>query len=217
MRKTLSIALIIIGSLFLLTPFAMDQIVKYQNNKVMAENVLDAPINNADDIEAEYDYSVVKDVDLLSLIDGSKNFDKDLIIGSIEIPDLNMHLPIMKGLTNSNLVVGAATMKPNQSFGAGNYTLAGHYMKNKDLLFGGLMDIELGAIAYVFDGEVTYEYEIYDTLIVPDTAIDVLSDERADEHGKPVLSLMTCHYTSKSGERFFALGELIDEYPGVKE
>lgn len=191
----------------------MDQIIKYQHNKIMNEKVLIEPMNDPEKIEAEFDYSVVKDVDLASLVEGSRNVDEDLIIGSIEIPALEMHLPIMKGLTNPNLVVGAATMKPDQRFGEGNYTLAGHYVKNKGLLFGGLMDIQLGTIAYVFDGETTYEYKIYDTMVVPDTAMEVLSDERADEHGQPILSLMTCNYSSKTGKRFFALGELVGQYP----
>lgn len=213
MRKKLSIALIVIGSLFLLTPFAMDQIVKYQTNQIIAEDALTEPIQNAEDIEVDYDYSVVTDVDLKSLIEGSRNINKDLIIGSIQIPDLDMHLPIMKGLTNSNLVVGAATMKADQSFGSGNYTLSGHNMKNEDLLFGNLMNIELGTIAYLFDGDTIYEYEIFDTVVVPDTEMDILSDEQADQQGDPILSLMTCYYTSDTGKRFFALGELIDEYP----
>ena len=78
-------------------------------------------------------------------------------------------------------MAGAATMKPDQSFGVGNFTLAGHYMKNKDLLFGSLMDIEIGDIVYISDGEKIYEYNIYDTVIVPDTAMEMLWDEKADE------------------------------------
>ena len=58
-----------------------------------------------------------------------------------------------------------------------------------------------------------YEYRIYDTLIVPDTAMYMLEHDIAEERGKPIISLMTCYYTSKNGKRFFALGELVDEYP----
>ena len=213
LKKIIPILLIIIGIVFLLTPFIMEQIVKYYNNAIMDEDILKEPIGtDADQIEGEFDFSAITDVDIWSLIKGSKNFDKNLIIGTILIPDLDIHLPIMKGLTNSNLMVGAATMKPDQSFGLGNYTLAGHYMKNKDLLFGSLMDIEIGNKVYVSNGKKIYEYEIYDTVIVPDTAMELLSDERADERGKPIISLMTCYHSSKTGKRFFALGELIDEH-----
>ena len=85
-------------------------------------------------------------------------------------------------------------------------------MKNKDLLFGSLMDIEKGSKVYVSDGEKIYEYVIYNTVVVPDTAMEMLSDNKADEKGKPIISLMTCYFSSKTGKRFFAIGELVDEY-----
>ena len=86
-------------------------------------------------------------------------------------------------------------------------------MKKKDLLFGSLMDIEIGSKVYVADGDKIYEYQIYDTLVVPDTAMEMLSDDKSDERDKPIISLMTCYFSSKTGKRFFALGELVDEYP----
>lgn len=216
MKKIIPILLIVIGIMFLLTPFIMEQIIKYHNDLIMNESILEESINidsQDDQLEVEFDYSAIDDVDILSLIDGSRNFDKNLIIGTILIPDLDIHLPIMKGLNNSNLMVGAATMKANQTFGAGNYTLSGHYMKNKDLLFGSLMDIEIGNIVYISDGKNIYEYNIYDTVVVPDTDMEMLSDKKSDKKGKPIISLMTCYHSSKTGKRFFALGELVDEYP----
>jgi len=118
----------------------------------------------------------------------------------------------MKGLSDTNLMAGAATMRADQSFGEGNFPLAGHYMKNKDLLFGSLMDIELDTVVYISNGEKVYEYEIYETAVVLDTQIEMISDDKADEVGKPVISLMTCYFSSKTGKRFFAMGELVDEY-----
>jgi sortase A len=47
---------------------------------------------------------------------------------------------------------------------------------------------------------------------VPETALYMLDQERAELRGKPIISLMTCYYTSKNGKRFFALGELVDTY-----
>ena len=75
------------------------------------------------------------------------------------------------------------------------------------------MDIEIGSKVYVSDGEKIYEYEIYDTVVVPDTAMEMLSDDKAEEKGEPIISLMTCYFSSSTGKRFFALGKLIDEYP----
>lgn len=214
-KKVIPILLIIIGILFLLTPFILEQVVKHYSKSVIDETISKETLkanNENDDLEVEYDFSAIEDVDIKSIISGSQNLNKDYVIGTLYIPDLDINLPIMKGLTNANLMAGAATMKPEQSFGIGNYTLAGHRMKNKDLLFGSLMDIEKGSKVYVSDGEKIYEYVIYNTVVVPDTAMEMLSDNKADEKGKPIISLMTCYFSSKTGKRFFAIGELVDEY-----
>ncbi len=59
-----------------------------------------------------------------------------------------------------------------------------------------------------------YEYEIYDTVVVPDTALEMLSDDKAKEKDKPIISLMTCYFSSKTGKDFFCIGgELVEEYP----
>lgn len=216
MKKVIPILLIIIGILFLLTPFITEQIIKYYSKSIISEEVTNEIIkanNQNDQLEVEFDFSAIEDVDIKSIIKGSMNFNRELVIGTILIPDLDINLPIMKGLSDANLMVGAATMKLDQSFGLGNFTLAGHYMKNKDLLFGSLMDIEIGDLVYISDGEKIYEYNIYDTVVVLDTAMEMLSDKKAGEKGKPIISLMTCYYSSKTGKRFFALGELVDEYP----
>ena len=161
----------------------------------------------------EFDFSAIQDVDIMSVIKGSLNFDKKLVIGLLLIPDLNMDLPILKGITDANLMAGAATMRKDQVMGKGNYPISGHNMKNKDLLFGHLMDIVVGTRVIISDGVMVYEYEIYENIVVPDTALDMILDKKADERGKPIISLMTCFHSSKTGKRFFALGELVDEYP----
>lgn len=215
MKKLIPILLIVIGVLFLLTPFMTEQIVKYYSKSIVNDSIPNETLitnNRNPELEVEFDFSAVEDVDIKSIIKGSQNFNKDFVIGTLYIPDLDINLPIMKGLSDANLMAGAATMKPEQSFGTGNYTLAGHRMKKKDLLFGSLMDIEIGSKVYVSDGEKIYEYEIYDTVVVPDTAMEMLSDDKADERDKPIISLMTCYFSSKTGKRFFALGELVDEY-----
>ncbi|GAY74866.1 sortase A [Sporolactobacillus inulinus] len=44
---------------------------------------------------------------------------------------LGIALPILKGTTSSNLLVGAATMRSDQKMGSGNYALAGHHMRRE--------------------------------------------------------------------------------------
>lgn len=215
MRKILSILLIIIGIIFLMMPSINKMIIK-KNTKSkidIIDSISHEEIKENMEIEVEYDYSSIEDVGVTSTLFGSLNFDNKSIIGQLVIPDLEINLPILKGVNNANLAVGAATMVPEQKMGEGNYPLAGHKMKQKDILFGSLMDIELDSIVYMTNKEMVYEYKIYDIQVVPDTAFYMLEEKEAEKRGKPIISLMTCYYSSKTGKRFFALGELIDEYP----
>lgn len=214
MRKFLSILLVIIGLVIIFIPTINNQMVKQRNKSVIQIVKITTPeeIERNIEIVAEYDYSAIEDVDITDTIKGMINFDNKSIVGQIIIPDLDINLPILKGVTKANLTAGVVTMMPKQKMGERNYSLAGHNMKKKELLFGTLMDIEIGAIVYITDKRTIYEYKIYDIVVVPDTAMEMLNDERSEEREKPIISLMTCYYSSKTGKRFFALGELIDEY-----
>ncbi|NLJ39994.1 MAG: class A sortase [Clostridiales bacterium] len=163
--------------------------------------------------KAEFDYSVIEDLNISTAIEGALQVDWDYMIGVMEIPDLNIELPILKGVTRANLMVGVTTMKEDQSMGDGNYPLAGHYVRSKEMLLADILDIEIGSSVFLTDKKTIYEYRIYDTAIVPDTATEMLSDKLASDHGKPIVSIMTCYYSSKTGKRFFALGELVGQYP----
>lgn len=219
MKKIISTLLILGGIVLLLMPTIKNKVVESKTKEVnkIIENISVEEILQNQETEVEFDYEAIEDVDAATIIFSTTNFDNKNIIGQLKIPELNMELPLLKGVTNSNLAVGATTMKKDQIMGAGNYPLAGHYMKNKDLLFGSLMDIEVGNIVYMTDKENIYEYEIYDTVVVPDTAMHMLEDSESEKNGKPIISLMTCYYSSKTEKRFFALGELIDQYPMEEE
>lgn len=215
MKKTVAAILILIGIILLSMPFISQKIIEYRM-KVHRDllNSLDAnELRKNDSMEVDYDYSSVRDMDINSIFSGVNQSYKDVIVGHIVISDLDISLPILKGTTNEHLMVGATTMKADQVMGEGNYPLAGHYAKNKKILFASLMDIEKDTIVKITDKETIYKYKIYKTSLVPDTSIHLLDHEVAEKHGKPVISLMSCYYTSKNGKRFFAFGELIDKYP----
>ncbi len=222
MKKIISTILIITGILLLLLPLINDWLIKSKisttkelvneiSPEEIQENTLDQNSEeNVSEDETLFDYSSIEDVQLTTTISEAARFKKEEvnknIIGQI------IDLPILKGVSNSNLMIGAGTMKSNLVMGEGNYSLAGHYMKN-GLLFGNLLQIQTGTRVKITNKKNVYEYEIYDTQIVPDTAFYMLGQDRATNRGKPIISLMTCYYTSKNGKRFFALGELVEEYP----
>lgn len=215
MKKLISIVLILVGIILILIPNVKEEIIKYniKNKSEIIETITHDEIVNNLEIEAEYNYEAIEDVGTISSIIKASDFDNKSMIGQLIIPDLDINLPILKGVTNANLLAGVTTMVPEQKMGEGNYPLAGHRMKNKNLLFGSLMDIEIGTIVYITDKETIYEYTIYDTVVVSDTAMDMLYNKKANEREKPIVSLMTCYYSSNTGKRFFALGELMKEYP----
>lgn len=219
MRKFLASGLILLGLSLIFTPFLSEQIIIYKGKNIDREDISMEKIrSNVEKSEKksnqdDYDFSAIKDVDIISLIKGSLNFDKDLVVGLILIPDLDLELPIFDGLNDANLMAGAATMKANQIMGKGNYALSGHNMKNKKLLFGSLMDIEVGSKVFISNGLKLYEYKIYENLVVPDTEINMIYDEKAEKKGKPIISIMTCFHSSSTGKRFFSLGELVKEHP----
>lgn len=128
-----------------------------------------------------------------------------------------MNLPIFKGTTNENLLAGATTMKEGDKMGEGNFSLAGHYNKDKSILFGSLMDVKVGDIIRVTDKVNIYEYEVYDTVIINDTALYMIDDDRAVNRGNNIISLMTCYYSSKTGKRYFVLGDFVKKVPYKKQ
>lgn len=213
MKKVLSVLLIVLGIFLIITPFLSDQLIKCSSKRIPIDNITKEEIDINNSSIAEFDLSSINDVEIKTVLDASTSTSKKPVIGILEVPELGIKLPILKGVTDANLLSGAATMKPEQAMGYGNYTLAGHRMKNKNILFGRLMDIKKGTIVTISDKKEVYKYKIYDTVVVPDTAVEMLLDEKAEKRGNPIISLMTCYYSSKTGKRFFALGDLIDKYP----
>ncbi|WP_303862368.1 class A sortase [Alkalibaculum bacchi] len=127
------------------------------NNKEI-DKITWEDIEKNQESEADFDLGSVQDVNITKTLLGSRNLDKNLIIGQLIIPDINLSLPILKGISESNMLGGVGTMKEGQKMGLGNYTLAGHYVDRKDTLFGGLMDIKEGSTIYMTDKKTMYEY-----------------------------------------------------------
>lgn len=110
-------------------------------------------------------------------------------IGTISMPEVDMTLPVLDGLSDANLMTGAGTMKQDQVAGQGNYSLAGHNWRDRTTLFSPLHRAEEGmSIFLTIDGE-TYEYSVSTIQTVEPTRIDIIEDQ--DE---PMLTLVTCNH-----------------------
>ena len=217
-KRILSVLVILLGILVFTLPYLVNVVIN-NTTKATVDYIKNTPaeeLKKSQERQATFDFSSVEDIDVNSTLIDIGKIDKNLILGQLLIPDLNLDLPILKGLSEINLLAGAATMKDGQLMGKGNYSLAGHNMNNKALLFGGLMNIKKGNMIKITNKITVYEYMVYETLVVPDTQIDLITDNIANKKGKPVITLMTCFHSSRTGKRFFALGELVKEYPYSK-
>lgn len=211
----LSVAAAAIGILLICLPIIVNKVLSSKSSEGIKEfnNFTSDAIQSNMLLAAQYDFDSVSDINALNLYNDIKNIDSKYIIGQIVINDIGMNLPILKGISNSNLAAGAATMKENQKMGEGNYALAGHYNKNKYILFGGLMYLKKGSLIFITDKNYIYEYVVCDTKIAYDTETYLISDHLAVQKGRPVITLMTCYYSSKTGKRYFVIGEFVKKYP----
>lgn len=159
--------------------------------------------------KAEFNPNTVTDLTLQDVIDGNNNAEgiiSNFGVGKIAIPDLNIHLPILLGISNTNLAVGAGTMKEGQLIGQGNYALAGHHMNNANLLFGPLEGAKKGQKIFVTEFKTIYEYTITTVDVVDKTAVHLIKD-KAD---KKLITLITC---AEGGIKRYAIqGELSKNY-----
>lgn len=141
--------------------------------------------------EAKVDYKG-KDVKPLTLGAMKKVNVKKVVTnfgaGTIEIPDIGMKLPVLEGISQQNLSVGAGTMKPNQTLGKGNFALAGHYMTNTGLLFGGLKNVREGEQVFIEYKGACAAYLITSVQHITKENSQVISDTE----GTGILTLITC-------------------------
>lgn len=109
-------------------------------------------------------------------------------VGRIEIVNIGMFLPILEGVSQENLSVGAGTMKANQQLGRGNFALAGHYMTDAGLLFGGIKNVTVGSGIYItYYSDVAY-YTVTEVKHITKNDGEVILDSQ----GEGILTLITC-------------------------
>lgn len=165
--------------------------------------------------EAEFDFDSIEEITTSGTWLSPDMIDPSLIIGRLYIPSIDVNLTVFNGVTNQILHAGVGTMRPDLTMGEGNFPIAGHYSRNKDVLFGNLTAVEIGDEIFLTDNETVYEYRVYETRKVLPAESEWILDDVAEEHGSPIISLMNCFYENgvNSGKRYFVFGELVDTHP----
>lgn len=154
--------------------------------------------------------------DVLAEMTSGNNHYTDLpVVGAIAIPDLGINLPVVKGLDNASLAVGAGTMKEGQQMGKGNYALASHSLfygwGYEKVLFTPLHHAQEGQIIYTRDFENIYVYRIDRVFVVDPDAGYVAFDSEGDG----LITLITCTDTYAT-QRIVVRGSLQQKFP-IKE
>ena len=158
--------------------------------------------------EASFDFEAVQSLTIEDVLSAQFNVGNVPVIGSITIPSVDMELPIIKGVGEEALTVGAGTMKPEQVLGEGNYALASHYIENKDdILFGPLYNTQLDDLIYVTNKEETFTYKITSIKVIEATDVHVI----ADANDKTLLTLITC--AEDGVKRLAVVAEFVERKP----
>lgn len=199
-RYVIGVLLLLVGTLLLSESWWKDQLTAWNSRQVTAE------IQPKQPATGEFEFSNVEPLSWGQLFMVRNRFHELPTIGRISIPDVELELPILYGLDNENLAVGAGTMNPDQQMGIGNYALAGHYTQSPTALFGPLHLISVGTPIYVTDMMNTFQYEVTSLETVPPTRVDVLEPTAG-----PTITLVTC--TFDATERLIVKGRLVNQTP----
>jgi len=199
--------LITIGVLFLLYDPIKNWILTSGAESLEVNSISIKDIEKNSKESASFNYSDVEELDFETILKANLNKESISVIGGISIPSINLNLPIGKGTSNYTLALTAGTMKEDQKMGEGNYALAGHHMKNDDLLFSPLVRIEEGAVVFLTDLEYVYEYQIDEQRTIEANDIEVL-DTIAGEN---ILTLITCNEDGEA--RILTQGQFIKKVP----
>ena len=186
-----------------------DVIMIWNTNKYQVSQVSKEEIEENKTATGNFDFDSVKSLSSEAVLSAQWSSQQLPVIGGISIPELEMNLPIFKGLDNVNLFYGAGTMKRDQVMGKGNYSLASHHIFTAEnasqMLFSPLSRAKNGMKIYLTDKDKVYTYEIREVKhVTPDRV-----DEIDDRTGVDEITLVTC-VDYDATERIIVKGDLKD-------
>jgi sortase family protein len=184
--------LILISLALIFNAQIRDIFMVWNTNKYQVSQVTKEKIEENKETEGNFDFDSVKSISSEAVLAAQWDAQQLPVIGGIAIPEVEINLPIFKGLDNVNLFYGAGTMKANQKMGEGNYSLASHHIFTAEnasqMLFSPLVNAKAGMKIYLTDKDKVYTYEIREVKhVTPDRV-----DEIEDRDGIKEITLVTC-------------------------
>ena len=202
--------LIILSIALIFNSKIRDMFMVWNTNKYQVSQVSKEKLEENQDTEGNFDFDSVKAISSEAVLSSQWNSQKLPVIGGIAIPEVEINLPIFKGLDNVNLFYGAGTMKRDQVMGKGNYSLASHHIFTAEnasqMLFSPLSHAKNGMKIYLTDKDKVYTYVIHEVKhVTPDRV-----DEIDDRSGVDEITLVTC-VDYDATERIIVKGDLKEE------
>ncbi len=218
MRKTLSNVLIAAGIALILFPVGGSLYNNYMQKKMMSEfeesvvesyseaNSALADLQSEPKPEKQITDVKAEDIDSKSdseIVSGS-------IIGIINIPKLDINLPIKNGTTEDVLLSAIGHMKNTAMPGEiGNSALAGHRSHTFSKFFNRLDEVEVDDPIFIKTRESHLEYKVYEKKVVKPTDMSVLKSVKDES----IITLITCHPLYSNKKRLIVHAKLIKTEP----
>ena len=202
--------LILLSLVLIFNSKIRDIFMVWNTNKYQVSQVSKEKLEENKDTEGNFDFDSVKAISSEAVLSSQWDSQKLPVIGGIAIPEVEINLPIFKGLDNVNLFYGAGTMKRDQVMGKGNYSLASHHIFTAEnasqMLFSPLSRAKNGMKIYLTDKDKVYTYVIHEVKhVTPDRV-----DEIDDRSGVDEITLVTC-VDYDATERIIVKGDLKEE------
>lgn len=190
--NSLMVILMVVGLLLIFNKQIRNYIIGQNSNKYQVTQVTKEEIETNKEAEASFDFAAVQSLSTEAILAAQMEAQNLPVIGGIAIPELEMNLPIFKGVGNTEIAYGAGTMKEDQVMGERNYALASHHIFGIEgaskMLFSPLDNAQNGMKIYLTDKEKIYTYVISEVKIVSPEHVEVIDDRP----GQTEVTLVTC-------------------------
>ena len=138
----------------------------------------------------------------------------DEVFAILNIPKINLDMPVYLGATDQNLANGAAHLSQTSLPIGGentNAVIAGHRGYNGAPYFRYVPELQIGDSVDITNLWGTLHYKVVETRIIQPNDIDAIKIQP----GRDLITLLTCHpYASGGRQRFLVICERMEEENG---
>lgn len=191
-RNILAGILLVIAIGLIFNTSIRNMIIAWNSNRYQVSKFTEEDLLKNKNAKSTFDFEQVNSISTEAVLKAQWEAQELPVIGGIAIPDLNINLPIFKGVSNVSLMYGAGTMKETQEMGQGNYALASHHIFGiagaSETLFAPLDKAKEGMKIYLTDKQNVYTYVVTEVKSVSPESVEVINDTE----GQTEITLVTC-------------------------